>query len=110
MHQGPNMNPYAPPSPQMQGGGMPGGPPGSPQEAAARGLCPQCGSSDVHQPGFTWWGGVLGPKLFNHWVCRSCSFGYNRSTGLSNRGRIITYLVVVNGIVIFLFIMMSVAR
>jgi predicted nucleic-acid-binding Zn-ribbon protein len=93
MHQGPQMNPYAPPTPHS---GPLGGPPGSPEEAVARGVCPKCGSHDTHQPSFTWWGGMLGPKLFNHRVCRACGFGYNAATGQNNRGKIITYVVIAN--------------
>ncbi|MEZ4302118.1 MAG: hypothetical protein R3B70_44725 [Polyangiaceae bacterium] len=100
MQQGPQMTPYAPPTHQMQGGG----PPGSPQEAVQRGLCPKCGSPNVHQPSFTWWGGMLGPKMFNHWICRACGFGYNGATGQSNRGKIITYFVVVNVIAIIIIV------
>lgn len=103
MHQGPQMNPYAPPTGQ-QGGGMMG-PPGSPEEAVSRGVCPRCNSSSVHQPSFTWWGGVLGPKLFNHWVCSACGFGYNGKTGQSNRGKIITYFVVINVAVLIVIIL-----
>ncbi|MBK8257299.1 MAG: hypothetical protein IPK82_32075 [Polyangiaceae bacterium] len=105
MNQGPQMNPYAPPTHPMQGGG---GPPGSPEEAVRRGMCPQCGSTNVHQPSFTWWGGVLGPKLFDHWVCRSCGFGYNGSTGLSNRGKIIAYFVILNALVLAVVIAINV--
>jgi hypothetical protein len=107
MHQGPQMNPYQPPTGQMQGGWGPspyGGPPTSPADAAARGMCPQCQSTNTHKPGFTWWGGVLGPKVFNHTVCRACGFGFNGSTGESNRGKIIAYVVIINAIVLALII------
>jgi hypothetical protein len=67
--QGPN--PYAPPHAPI--------PPGAMLPA-----CPRCRSGNVHQPSFTWWGGVLGPKLFKHTVCRQCGFGYNANTGKSN--------------------------
>jgi hypothetical protein len=99
MQQGPQINPYAPPTHQMQQGYY-GAPPGSPSEAAQRGLCPQCQSPHTSQPGFTWWGGILGPKLFNHRVCGSCGFGFNGTTGLSNRNKIIAYVVIVFSIVI----------
>lgn len=83
---------------------MYGGPPGSPAEAASRGVCPRCNSDNVHQPSYTWWGGMLGPKMFNHWICRSCGFGYNGATGESNRNKIIVYFVVVNTLVLGLII------
>lgn len=70
-------NPYAPPQAPIQ------------QQSPARlaselGACPACQSTDVHRPRFTWWGGMLGPKLFNHTVCRGCGLGYNWKTGKSN--------------------------
>src|SRR5688572_1916684 len=80
--QGPQFQPYAPP----------GTPPG-PQHHQS-GACPKCNSPNVHQPSFTWWGGLLGPKLLNHTVCNSCSFGFNAKTGQSNQGAITIYLVV----------------
>jgi len=102
MHQGPQTNPYAPPTRDLQGSG--GGPPGSPQEAVDRAVCPQCGDSNVHRPGFTWWGGFIGAKMLNHTICRGCGFGYNGVTGLSNRNKIITYFVVVNAVVLVLIL------
>lgn len=109
MQQGPQMNPYAPPTPQ-HGGGMMGpgmGPPGSPAEAAQRGICPRCQSTAVRQPSFTWWGGMLGPKMFNHWVCGSCGFGYNGKTGESNTTKIAVYFIVINVVVIGLLIALN---
>lgn len=95
MQNGPNMNPYAPPTRHAQGGT-----PASPSEAVQMGVCPKCGSNNVHKPSFTWWGGVIGPKMFNHTVCRSCGFGYNGTTGESNQGKIIAYFVIINVVVI----------
>jgi hypothetical protein len=48
----------------------------------------------VHQPSFTWWGGLLGPRLFKHTICRACGFGFNRETGKSNGGKIAAYTIV----------------
>jgi hypothetical protein len=93
--QGPN--PYAPPNAPIPHGSML--PP-----------CPQCRGYNVHQPAFTWWGGVLGPKLFKHTVCRQCGFGYNARTGKSNNTAIALY--VGGGVVlaILVFIGMIAAR
>lgn len=108
MQQGPQMNPYAPPTGHghLQGR-PPSGPPGSPEEAVSRGVCPQCGSDDIHKPSFTWWGGLVGAAMLKHTVCRACGFGYNGVTGLSNRGKIITYFVVVNALVLIVVIAMN---
>lgn len=70
----------------------------SAEERAQAGYCPRCGEPGTEAVSFTWWGGALGPRLFNHRVCRRCGFGFDGATGESNRGRIVAYLVVVNGI------------
>ena len=57
--------------------------------------CPRCGSPAVHQPSFTWWGGVIGAKLLNHTVCSGCGFGFNAKTGKDNTLGIAIYLRVV---------------
>lgn len=103
MQQGPQMNPYQPPTSRMQesyGAAPYTGTPSTPAEAAQAGICPQCQSPNTHKPSRTWWGGFLGPKLFNHAICRACGFGFNASTGESNRGKIIAYFVIVNAIVL----------
>jgi hypothetical protein len=95
-----NPNPYAPPK-----DGLAVPPPGT----LAEGACPRCRSANVYKPGFTFWGGVLGPKLLNHTVCRACGYGFNGKTGRSNSTRIAVYLaasfaiatVLVFGLVMF---------
>ena len=56
--------------------------------------CPKCGG-----PGeklrFTWWGGVLGPKLLTHVKCAACGNRYNGKTGSDNTTGIIIYTVIV---------------
>jgi hypothetical protein len=66
--------------------------------------CPRCGSAYTHQPTFTWWGGILGPKLLNHTICNGCHLGFNARTGKDNTGAIAIYFGVVFSIVIFLVI------
>jgi hypothetical protein len=75
-------NPYAPPK-AIQA---------SPSGLAESGACPSCQGTNLHKPTFTWWGGALGPKMFNHTVCRSCKFGFNAKTGKSNSTAIGIYL------------------
>ena len=79
------------------------GPPGSPHEAAMAGQCPQCASDNIHKPSFTWWGGAIGPRLFNHTVCRSCGFGFDGKTGETNRNKIIAYTVVLGVVALVVF-------
>ncbi len=66
--------------------------------------CPKCGSTNSKKVGFTWWGGVLGPKLFNHVKCGGCGTCYNGKSGKSNTTAIVIYtvvLVVIFGIIGF---------
>lgn len=56
--------------------------------------CPRCGHGESKPAGFTWWGGVLGPKLLSHVTCRGCGYGYNGKTGRPNTNAIIIYTVV----------------
>lgn len=56
--------------------------------------CPNCRQAVGQPVGFTWWGGILGPKLFNHVRCPACRYEYNGKTGQSNTTAIIMYLVV----------------
>lgn len=62
--------------------------------------CPKCQNTDAQQVSFTWWGGVLGPKLFTHVKCQSCKAKYNGKTGKDNTTNIVIYFAVV-AIVVF---------
>lgn len=62
--------------------------------------CPNCGQSDANKINFTWWGGALGPRLFNHVKCLNCGSAYNGKTGEYNTTNIIIYSVVLFVIVI----------
>jgi hypothetical protein len=65
--------------------------------------CPKCGNErQPKRPSFTWWGGVLGPKLLNHAICSSCGTGFNAKTGKSNTGPIVAYTAVILFIVLVL--------
>ena len=68
--------------------------------ATGVGACPRCGSSATKKPTFTWWGGLLGPKLFSHTICSACGFGFNSKTGESNTGPIAIYFVVITVLII----------
>lgn len=67
--------------------------------------CPRCSSASLTKPSFTWWGGLIGPRLFNHTVCGGCSFGYNAKTGRSNRTAIAIYLALGAALAIALVVM-----
>lgn len=48
---------------------------------------------------FTWWGGIIGPKILTHVKCPGCRYAYNGKTGRDNTTGIVIYSVVV-GIVV----------
>lgn len=59
-------------------------------------ICPHChGDGEPRQLGFTWWGGVIGPKLLHHVECPRCLRGFNGRTGRSNTAAIAIYMAVV---------------
>jgi hypothetical protein len=78
-------NPYEPPKAPITALGPAG---------VGEDQCPSCQSTSVRKPGFTWWGGAIGPRMLNHRICNSCGFGYNAKTGKSNTTAIIVYQVV----------------
>ena len=65
--------------------------------------CPRCCCPYAQPVSFTWWGGLLGPKLLHHVRCTSCGFGYNSKTGRPNTVGIVLYTIVsaVLGIAVF---------
>jgi hypothetical protein len=95
-----------PPGPQWQ---QPYGPQGGYPPGWGAGACPRCNGGPLTKPSFTWWGGLLGPKLLNHTVCASCGFAFNGKTGKSNNAAIAIYMGVIFGIVIILFVLRALA-
>lgn len=65
--------------------------------------CPKCNTAAAEQMSFTWWGGIIGPKILTHVKCRNCGATYNGKTGKDNTTNIIIYSVIVGLIVFFLF-------
>ena len=57
--------------------------------------CPRCHDHNVTKPTFTWWGGVLGPKIIDHVKCARCGFAFNPRTGQPITSAIVIYCVVV---------------
>ena len=43
--------------------------------------CPNCASDKAVALDFTWWGGLVGPKMFTHVKCTKCGTTYNGKTG-----------------------------
>lgn len=70
--------------------------------------CPNCQGTNSKQVGFTWWGGVIGPKLLNHVKCQACGTAYNGKSGKSNTNGIIIYSLVAFFIVLGLMLVFAV--
>jgi hypothetical protein len=83
-------NPYASPRPPP----LPTGHDRPPPQSQAYALCPHCGADAAKGETFTWWGGLLGPKLLNHVRCQSCGRTYNGRTGGTNTLGIAVYMIV----------------
>lgn len=66
--------------------------------------CYACGQSNAQPVSFTWWGGILGPKLFTHVTCQACGVAYNGKTGKSNGTAIAIYLAVGFGVLFVLLL------
>lgn len=71
--------------------------------------CPKCRNSAAQKLKFTWWGGVLGPKLLTHVKCNACGNTYNGKTGKDNTTGIVIYSVIVGVICLGLVVVMFAA-
>jgi hypothetical protein len=73
--------------------------------------CPECGApGDAERVSFTWWGGMLGPAMFNHVRCNECGTAYNGRTGNYNTTAITIYTLVSLGltaVIVALFIVLQ---
>ena len=65
--------------------------------------CPRCGGT-AEKVGFTWWGGVLGPKILTHVKCIGCGHAYNGKSGMDNTTGIVVYSVIVGVITLGLIV------
>ena len=73
--------------------------------------CPKCSSGGAERMSFTWWGGLIGPRVLTHVKCPRCSHAYNGKTGRDNTTGIIIYTavvaVVVGGFALCLFALLA---
>jgi hypothetical protein len=103
MSQPPSPPPVPPPWPPQQ----------QPHQAVlpyhAGPACPKCGGSHATPVTFTWWGGLVGPRLLNHVRCTSCRYAYNGKTGRPNTAGIAVYTLVGFAIaaVVFYFLVLG---
>jgi hypothetical protein len=83
-------------------------PPPVPASASAF-PCPSCGGSENEKVKYTWWGGLLGPKLFSVVRCTNCKASYSGKTGKPCTTAIAIYLIVslVIGLTIALLIILN---
>lgn len=70
--------------------------------------CPKCGGVS-EKVKFTWWGGLLGPKILTHVKCTACGNTYNGKNGKDNTTGIVIYSVVVAILVLALVVVMFAA-
>lgn len=91
-------DPYQPPGAQGEGRGA---------HAGRYAPCPSCAQSDAEPVSFTWWGGLLGPKILTHVKCQGCGTAYNGNSGQLNTTGIVIYslvaLAVFGGVAIVIF-------
>jgi len=71
--------------------------------------CPKCRNAAAERLKFTWWGGILGPRLLTHVKCSACGNKYNGKTGGDNTTNIVIYSVVVVILVFGLVVVMIAA-
>ena len=64
--------------------------------------CPGCGGGPLSEPGFTWWGGVIGHKILGLVRCESCKQWWVKKTGAPGTTRIAIYTI--GGVVLGLII------
>ena len=65
--------------------------------------CPNCGSYNLEKVSFTWWGGIVGPRIYNMHKCKDCKTEFNGKTGEPITGKTIAiYSIIAVVIVIVL--------
>ena len=62
--------------------------------------CPSCRATSAKEVKYTWWGGLLGPKLLHHVECATCGVAYNGRTGKSNNVGIAIYMMVTCAVIL----------
>lgn len=62
--------------------------------------CPSCRATSAKEVKYTWWGGLLGPKLLHHVECAACGVAYNGRTGKSNNVGIAIYMMVTCAVIL----------
>lgn len=68
--------------------------------------CPRCRMPSPQPVKFTWWGGVIGPKMLSHVKCQQCGLAYNGKSGKSNAMGISIYSFVAALIFVIIFMLL----
>ena len=71
--------------------------------------CPQCGGTNAEKVRFTWWGGLLGPKILTHVKCSQCGKAFNGTSGKDNATGIVIYSAVVAVVILGMVVVMFAA-
>ena len=71
--------------------------------------CPQCGGTKAQKIRFTWWGGVLGPRILTHVKCPECGKAFNGKSGKENTSGIVLYSIAVGVVILGLVVVMFAA-
>jgi hypothetical protein len=69
--------------------------------------CPKCHSANAEKVKFSWWGGVLGPKMLTHVKCGNCGYKYNGKSGRDNTLGVVIYTMVVAGLGFIIFFVIA---
>jgi hypothetical protein len=96
--------------PVNQGPGQMAPNPQKPREIGGMAPCPRCGATNASPVSFTWWGGVLGPKILNVVRCLQCATEYNGKTGGTLTKGILIYTGVALGIAIVIGVALVAVR
>jgi transposase-like protein len=72
--------------------------------------CPRCGATNAAPVAFTWWGGVLGPRVFSVVRCLGCNVQYNGKTGGTLTKGIVIYTGIALGVGILVFVLLTQMR
>ena len=70
--------------------------------AGSHRACRGCGGGPLEEPGFTWWGGLVGHKILGVEQCKRCNKWWVKSTGQPGDTRVAVYMI--TGIVLGILI------
>ena len=63
--------------------------------------CPRCGQIGANIRTWSWWGGLLGPKILKQATCMFCNQDFNHQTGKPITGQTVALYVLVPFAIIF---------